>query len=332
MMVQIYTQYFGYKNKLSQNIGYLTLISLIMEHDILDNTIKLLINSSLSNYRISLDTGISDETIANYRKGKSKPRGANLKILSEYLKGLSVPDNETNNSARSILIKPENVMSSINQRIQAIINEMFDGNKAKFAKAIDIAPTSISNYLSDKRQSKPSADMLGKIINVVEGLSAEWLLTGNGSMLKEETSAIALKADSNEKLIPLYRNEAVAGFGTADFAIRPEDIEGYYKIKEFMNADFMLHVRGDSMLPLYKPGDTIAVREIKECNFIQWGKPHLIAARYQGLLIKRLYPSEQDDTVSAVSDNKEVYPPFRIPMEDITGIALIIGTVRLDNF
>lgn len=200
----------------------------------------------------------------------------------------------------------------------------------------------ISDYRFEKDMSlskgyinkakNPTADVLIKMCGIYTDLSSEWLLRGEGEMLKGETQAIALKADSNEKLIPLYRNEAAAGFGTADFAIRPEDIEGYYKIKEFMNADFMLHVRGDSMLPLYKPGDTIAVREIKECNFIQWGKPHLIAARYQGLLIKRLYSSEQDDTVSAVSDNKEVYPPFRIPMEDITGIALIIGTVRLDNF
>ena len=67
-------------------------------------------------------------------------------------------------------------MSSINERLQTIVDKLFDGNKAKFAKSIEIAPTSISNYLSDKRQSKPSADMLEKIINVVDNLSAEWLL------------------------------------------------------------------------------------------------------------------------------------------------------------
>lgn len=219
--------------------------------------------------------------------------------------------------------------NDIIQRIKAFLKSKNIKNRA-LADMLGISEKTLNNKLNGTRGL--DLDTLHSIILQFEDIPLDWLLTGNGSMLKEETSAIALKADSNEKLIPLYRNEVAAGFGTADFAIRPEDIEGYYKIKEFMNADFMLHVRGDSMLPLYKPGDTIAVREIKECNFIQWGKPHLIAARYQGLLIKRLYPSEQDDTVSAVSDNKEVYPPFRIPMEDITGIALIIGTVRLDNF
>lgn len=56
-----------------------------MDANYLDEVLNKLINSDISNYKISQDTGISDETIANYRKGKSKPRGANLKILSQYL-------------------------------------------------------------------------------------------------------------------------------------------------------------------------------------------------------------------------------------------------------
>lgn len=63
-----------------------------MNADILEKVINSLINSDISNYRISMDTGISDETIANYRKGKSKPRGANLKVLAKYL-GLTQGDN-----------------------------------------------------------------------------------------------------------------------------------------------------------------------------------------------------------------------------------------------
>ena len=37
---------------------------------------------------------------------------------------------------------------SIAERLQYIVEELFDGNKAAFARAIGIAPTSISNYLA----------------------------------------------------------------------------------------------------------------------------------------------------------------------------------------
>ena len=69
---------------------------------------------------------------------------------------------------------------SITERLQYIIEELFDGNKAAFARAIGIAPTSISNYLGKDRASKPSSDILEKIVNSVEKVNAYWLLTGKG--------------------------------------------------------------------------------------------------------------------------------------------------------
>lgn len=53
--------------------------------EILTETINALNNSDLSSYKIAQDTGISDQTIINYRNGTTVPRGNNLKILSKYL-------------------------------------------------------------------------------------------------------------------------------------------------------------------------------------------------------------------------------------------------------
>ena len=71
--------------------------------------------------------------------------------------------------------------STINERMQTIVEVKFSGNKAAFAKAIGIAPTSITNYLGKKRASKPSADLLEKIVNSLD-VNAYWLLTGEGDM------------------------------------------------------------------------------------------------------------------------------------------------------
>lgn len=76
---------------------------------------------------------------------------------------------------------------SITERLQYIIDELFDGNKAAFARIIGIAPTSISNYLGKDRASKPSSDILERIVNTVEKVNAHWLLTGKGSAFIDNT-------------------------------------------------------------------------------------------------------------------------------------------------
>ncbi len=68
-------------------------------------------------------------------------------------------------------------METINDRMEILVNQRFDGNKAAFAKAIDLAPTSISSYLGNKRRSKPSVDMVARIVQTLD-IDARWLLTG----------------------------------------------------------------------------------------------------------------------------------------------------------
>lgn len=71
-------------------------------------------------------------------------------------------------------------METINDRMELLVNQRFDGNKAAFAKAIAIEPTTLSSYLGNKRRSKPSVDMVAKIV-VALNVDAKWLLIGEGS-------------------------------------------------------------------------------------------------------------------------------------------------------
>ena len=68
-------------------------------------------------------------------------------------------------------------MERINDRMEMLVNERFNGNKAAFAKAIAVEPTTMSSYLGNKRRSKPSVDMVTKIV-VSLNVDARWLLTG----------------------------------------------------------------------------------------------------------------------------------------------------------
>ena len=75
-------------------------------------------------------------------------------------------------------------MKTINDRIEQLINQQFDGNKQSFAVKVGIPPTSMSNYFGNQRRSKVSVTMLEKIVKVLD-VDARWLLTGEETPKRE---------------------------------------------------------------------------------------------------------------------------------------------------
>lgn len=76
-------------------------------------------------------------------------------------------------------------MVDIALQIQSIIDERFNHNKAAFARAVGISPTTLASYLSTKKASKPTSDFLCDVVDKL-GISAVWLLTGQGEMADEQ--------------------------------------------------------------------------------------------------------------------------------------------------
>lgn len=72
-------------------------------------------------------------------------------------------------------------MVDIATQIQSIIDERFNHNKAAFARAVEISPTTLASYLNPKRASKPTSDFLCDVVEKL-GINAVWLLTGQGEM------------------------------------------------------------------------------------------------------------------------------------------------------
>lgn len=68
---------------------------------------------------------------------------------------------------------------TINDRIEMLMNKHFDGNRAAFAKSLGLSPTGLGNYIGTQRRSKPSVDMVAKIVTTMN-VDARWLLTGEG--------------------------------------------------------------------------------------------------------------------------------------------------------
>jgi Predicted transcriptional regulator len=202
-----------------------------------------------------------------------------------------------------------------------------------------------ANFKGNALKSELGGDKIAKILTVYPQLSSDWLVTGNGSMLRrtdindkienarqsiKNTSTITLAASAGQG-IPLVSEHAIAGFGNSEFAIKEQDVKDYYVIPKFKycNIDFMIEIHGSSMYPKYNSGDVVACTIIRESKFIQWNKCHVIATREQGILVKRLKKGDSPDSLLAVSDNKD-YDSFNIPINEITGIALVVGVIRLE--
>ena len=203
-------------------------------------------------------------------------------------------------------------------------------SKSKFSKITGIHP---ANFKGKGLKSEIGGDKLNKILSHFPEINPEWLITGEGEMLRsgaDERPASMVPAPEGRG-IPLVQAQANAGHGNFDLAALAKDVKEHYVIPKFrhMNVDFLIEITGNSMAPKYYSGDIVAVRRLENPNYIQWNRPHLIGTRDQGLLVKRILPGNKKDHYTLKSDNPD-YPPFEIPKSDITGIGLIVGVIRAE--
>lgn len=239
--------------------------------------------------------------------------------------------------------------------VNALIGHFTDGNKAQFAKMLGVSPQTISAWLA--RNTFDSELIYTKC----RYLNADWLLTGEGEMLKTSTSGAdeascpeekerktkksgekQRKSEKNsecssriQKLpegsmvgIPLIPTSAMAGAFTSDVSIMEYECE-HYIIPDFKGADFLIRVKGDSMQPTYYSGDLVACQKIPMNDiFFQWNKTYVLDTN-QGAIIKRVLPGKDDDHICIVSDNTK-YPPFELEKSYLHAIALVRGIIRLE--
>ncbi len=99
-----------------------------------------------------------------------------------------------------------NNFSDINERISLIIENQANGNQKKFAEKIGFAPQVVYNIVSG-RKSKPSFDVLNAILSSFVDISAEWLISGRGKMLKTDTSVSEPRQMADTFIIDKLLNE-----------------------------------------------------------------------------------------------------------------------------
>ena len=200
-------------------------------------------------------------------------------------------------------------------------------------KSFESAAGLSNGYVNGIRKGIGS-EKLADILRAFPELNRNWLLFGEGEMLRTGAPASASEDTPPPQLIPappgkglpLIPLPAMAGFlkGAAD--IDPNEIEWYF-VPAFRDCQFLIRVKGESMSPRYLSGDIVACREVQDTGtFFQWGKTYVLDTD-QGVVIKRVRPSEKEHHILCVSDNPE-YDPFDVPIAGIYHLAIVRGLIR----
>ena len=198
----------------------------------------------------------------------------------------------------------------------------------ELANFLQISKSTLSNWYS---RNSIDFDLLFSKCEL--DIDLNWLITGRAILPNIDKPNIINESSEmyNVRSIPLVSVNAVGGFGNNSFAIEERDVKDYYVIPKFRHkkVDFMIEVEGSSMYPKYNSGDVVACTIINENSFIQWNKTHVVATKEQGIIIKRIKKGDDDANLCMVSDNKD-YDAFEVPKSEITGIALVVGVIRLE--
>ena len=94
-------------------------------------------------------------------------------------------------------LKMRNFFRIMNKKdiVLSLVNHFADGNKTLFANKLGVKPQTISTWIS-----RDTLD-IDKIFANCDGLNAEWLLTGDGNMLKTDSAS-----ENNNKIYQLPDN------------------------------------------------------------------------------------------------------------------------------
>lgn len=227
--------------------------------------------------------------------------------------------------------------STIYSRIKELVDYYCDGNNSKFATRVGSSEANIRNYIAGRQ---PKFDFISSIAQEFE-INYEWLLTGRGSMHKNDVPALASNHNTKETLsspntknnkIPFYDDVLTIGgvndrVANTDSTSTPEWIDAG---DWFPEATAAIRHYGDSMVE-YPSGSILALKRVNDSRLIMNGRNYVIeTTEYR--VTKQL--QDDGDCFIAYSTNREAYPdghlihsPFPVPKDAILHIDLVLGCV-----
>lgn len=88
--------------------------------------------------------------------------------------------------------------TTLQERISSIINYYGKGKNTRFSELTGVGEASLRGYL---KGILPKADFFEKVARYCEGISMDWLITGQGNMLKSDAASPPQYEDINSSAL-----------------------------------------------------------------------------------------------------------------------------------
>lgn len=175
-------------------------------------------------------------------------------------------------------------------------------------------------------------------------VNLDWLGTGRGEIVCEETDALAQlpKTKLSDQTVSIIRKTSTqsAGVPFFDYPIANAALQKIVDIME-LKPDFLIDVKpfndvtfyrpvsGDSMLPRFRSTDYVACKRSSQHNTIQFGETYLCVAKFNGQVLECLRVIRRHENPERVilrplnSDFDEIV----ISINDIIELYIIKGVI-----
>lgn len=137
--------------------------------------------------------------------------------------------------------------------------------------------------------------------------------------------------------IPVIDMRVSAGFGVSLLDGNEQRINEYVTM-DGLNGCVGVYVYGDSMLPEYRAGDIVFVRQVMNTSELDYGRTYVIVTA-EDRVLKCIYPSKHDATLLRLTSINEetnrqgdrLFPDREVAKENILFIYKVVGIFRREQ-
>lgn len=233
---------------------------------------------------------------------------------------------------------------------------MFGNSVNAFAKNIGVDTANLNKMV--KGQQSITKKTVQKIISAYPQVSEEWLLTGEGEMLRHAPSQNVTEnnnivgnsntgnntiinntqpnkdenAPPTKLIVPKYLTSLP---NTDVYKVLKADghtmqLDSMTAIPPYNNFDFYYMVRQDSMKPLFKEGDVLALAHTERGSDIIQGASMIIDTNDFGFLLRRIYDRGDYYECRIINENSS-FETQNIAKTKVIRLYRIVYSIRLGD-